>query len=522
MSGIRKTPDNNFVTQIQMLSSNNSSPAEDFVNLFISSGQPPEDPSFLDNSLNELEELTNPTIEASAFPENKLELTTSSNRLSKLQERKNKRDKSSLFVNSQTGNSTPMNSPAQIEFIHQGSNLFLNEKTPPPPIYSRIPVGTYWVRFHPLKGFFLEIDRNFSESGKVYGKLTQYRDRVLTTYEKKSANTGVILAGTKGSGKTMLARLICEQAVKQGKPVLIVNSPFAGDSWHQFLNNIRQECVILIDEFEKVYDAENQQNLLTLLDGVFVSKKLFLLTCNEKRKVDSHFHNRPGRIHYLINFSGMDLDSIKEYCQENVENPERAKSVIRISSLYSNMSFDVLKALVWEVNNYPESSVQSILEILNARSESVGSDSYEMKVYHPKVGEIKRSSSNLIGFDPLSPKQSFASIELSRDDVFQLIHEEGFKERITECFANHLLAEEDERDSNDLYLKDFLESRGGFSEDKFPRKSTITMTVSFSSKDVRDMNEETSEFMLTLPNHFNLQLRLKRKTLVESHYWDNW
>ena len=62
----------------------------------------------------------------------------------------------------------------------------------------------------------------------------------------------------------------------------------------------------IIDEFEKIFSGEKQQHILTLLDGVFSTHKLFLLTCNDKWKIDSHMRNRPGRIYYMIEFEGLE------------------------------------------------------------------------------------------------------------------------------------------------------------------------------------------------------------------------
>ncbi|HRZ82907.1 MAG TPA: hypothetical protein P5069_10620, partial [Candidatus Hydrogenedentes bacterium] len=45
------------------------------------------------------------------------------------------------------------------------------------------------------------------------------------------------------------------------------------EAFNTFMQAIEQPLVVLFDEFEKVYDDQEQQALLTLLDGVYPSNK---------------------------------------------------------------------------------------------------------------------------------------------------------------------------------------------------------------------------------------------------------
>ncbi len=125
----------------------------------------------------------------------------------------------------------------------------------------------------------------------------------------------------------------------------------------------------MFDEFEKVYEQKQQEAILTLLDGVFPSKKLFILTCNDKWKVDSHMRNRPGRIFYMLDFKGLSVEFIKEYCQDNlINNKSYIDQICNVSSLFGQFNFDMLKALVEEINRYDEPPAKA-LEILNIKPE---------------------------------------------------------------------------------------------------------------------------------------------------------
>ena len=115
---------------------------------------------------------------------------------------------------------------------------------------------------------------------------------------------------------------------KMGIPTLLINSAYTGDAFFQFLYSIQQECIVFFDEFEKVYDDDDQQSLLTVLDGTFPSKKLFLLTSNSTDMINIHLKNRPGRIHYHINFKGLSGEFIKEYIQDNLDNKLHEKDLV--------------------------------------------------------------------------------------------------------------------------------------------------------------------------------------------------
>jgi hypothetical protein len=177
-----------------------------------------------------------------------------------------------------------------------------------------------------------------------------------------------MLTGEKGSGKSLLAKTISIEAAKQGIPTLIINAPWHGDKFNKFIQDIEQPCIVLFDEFEKVYDSDEQESMLTLLDGVFPSKKLFILTCNDKWRVDQHMRNRPGRIFYMIDFKGLTQEFIMEYCEDNLENKLHIPKICNITSLFGQFNFDMLKALIEEMNRYDETPEEA-LSMLNVKPE---------------------------------------------------------------------------------------------------------------------------------------------------------
>lgn len=269
------------------------------------------------------------------------------------------------------------------QFIKKGS-MFTVTDDANLDVHKSLPAGHYIVCFDPNMGWFFQQCDGFDLPSKIYGSVTETVDRILSTYSMRRQSTGVLLSGEKGSGKTLISKMVSMQALAKGIPTLVINTPFNGDSFNKLIQQIDQPCIVLFDEFEKVYDRDEQQALLTLLDGVFPSSKLFLFTCNDKWRIDNHMTNRPGRIYYALEYGGLDQAFVREYCIDNLKNQAYVDSVCRIGSLFDKFNFDMLKALVEEMNRYDESPLQS-LKYLNAKPDADSGGTYEIDVYYKNI-----------------------------------------------------------------------------------------------------------------------------------------
>lgn len=251
--------------------------------------------------------------------------------------------------------------------VVEHGNLFFVSQGGPVRQYSTLPAATYVIRFdNKNERFFLEKIDNFNVPSRLYGNTGKLRDRIFNTFMCRGHSTGVLMVGERGSGKTLLGKVLSLEFIKNGMPVLIVNEPHHGEDFNRFVQTIEQPCMFMWDEYDKVYKAEIQESLLTLLDGIYSSKKVFAFTANDKMKINPLLTNRPSRVFYNLHFVGLEETFIRDYCADNLDNKKQVDGVVRVAQLFEEFNFDMLKSLVEEMNRYFETAVEAI-KYLNAK-----------------------------------------------------------------------------------------------------------------------------------------------------------
>ena len=222
--------------------------------------------------------------------------------------------------------------------------------------YDKLPTGTYTVCFHPMQGFWLEKKDNIKLSEKIYGVHNSKADKILKSFKLTDRNLGVILSGNKGIGKSLTAKLIVEKAINEGYPVITVNECVQGVA--NYIADIKQECVVLFDEFDKMFkinkrDANggDQDEFLTLFDGLDCGKKLFIVTCNNLSDLSDYLVNRPGRFHYHLRFNYPTTDEIREYLTDKLDKKyhNQIEDVVKFSNM-TDLNYDCLRAIAFELN----------------------------------------------------------------------------------------------------------------------------------------------------------------------------
>lgn len=244
-------------------------------------------------------------------------------------------------------------------------------------LVKELPAGNYVLRYSDKQGYYLDKIQDFSIPTKIYGEVISDTARFINTFKSRSSSTGILLWGDKGSGKTLQAKHVCSELAKEGIPTIIINHAFNGNAFNIFINDIKQECIVFFDEFEKVYNFDAQDMLLTLFDGVFDSKKLFMITANSHHKISDNIFNRPSRFYYAIGHGGVTEALVKDYCEDRLVNKNLSDDVWRVTSLLNEFNFDMLQCLVEEMNRYNESA-KDALQLLNIDPDPKSTSSWKI------------------------------------------------------------------------------------------------------------------------------------------------
>ena len=252
--------------------------------------------------------------------------------------------------------------------------------------HNELPIQTYVVRFDKDRGFFLEKYTEIEiNEAKIYGVHLDKVNKVLNAFEKFERNLGVILSGDKGIGKSLFAKLLANEAMKRGMPLIVVDTYIPGIA--SYIERIEQEVLVLFDEFDKTFGevkaedgkASPQTNLLSLFDGVSGGKKLYVITCNEMRKLNEYLINRPGRFHYHFRFEYPSAEEIREYLTDKLNEMYYGEidKIIAFSKKI-DLNYDCLRAIAFEIN----SGIEFKEAIKDLNIVNVSAEKYNVTLYY--------------------------------------------------------------------------------------------------------------------------------------------
>jgi SpoVK/Ycf46/Vps4 family AAA+-type ATPase len=285
------------------------------------------------------------------------------------------------------------------EFIKIGDRLVIK---PDGADYDLIPGKVYDLSYDRFVGediFKENGDLNFP--GKLYTskKDDLFKKRVLTYFNNSFTNTtGVMLAGVKGTGKTVCAKVLAQAS---NLPIIVVDPVYPEQRLIKFFKQIKSSVCILFDEVDKSFDTDK---MLDFLDGIQkTSKKLVIMTCNNLSKVSEYLQDRCSRIRYLRKYTPEDnlefLDPIitdlgikntkevSEYCRNN----------IKLLSMDNIVSF-LNEVKMLEDEDISLDEIISVMNIETTKPKSIATDKTTSDTIIPD-GIMKQLSQNVVAVD---------------------------------------------------------------------------------------------------------------------------
>lgn len=198
----------------------------------------------------------------------------------------------------------------------------------------------------------LQENGSFNLPKKIYElkEDKKFIERILKYYNSEnSANTtGVLLSGTKGTGKSVFAKVL---AGKSNLPIIIPEDSFPVWYLEDAFKNVNQEICIIFDEFEKKVRYEDMKYFLTFLDGVEkTTKKLVIITCNDTNKLDDNLLDRCSRIRYHRHYQANSNDSfIREIAKDKGISEDKIEDIIKFITKHIEIrSFDNINSFLNE------------------------------------------------------------------------------------------------------------------------------------------------------------------------------
>ncbi len=105
------------------------------------------------------------------------------------------------------------------------------------------------MAFDQQTGFSLVEYADIKVSEKTYGVHTEKVTKVANGFERSKRNLGVILSGDKGIGKSLFAKMLAEEGIHRGFPIIVIEHYIPGIA--DFINSIEQEVYVLFIDFLK-------------------------------------------------------------------------------------------------------------------------------------------------------------------------------------------------------------------------------------------------------------------------------
>lgn len=258
---------------------------------------------------------------------------------------------------------------AKNEFIKIGEQIIAKPKGAD---YDLIPGKVYdlsWNRWEDSP--ILKENDELNLPKKIYSTKVDdtFKKRIITYFNKANTNTtGVMLAGVKGTGKTVMMKSLAKES---GLPIIVVNPDYPEGKLIKFFKSFTTPVCVLFDEVEKNFKTEH---MLDFLDGVEKTvQKLVIMTCNDLSQVSQYMQDRCSRIRYLRRYSPDENAAFLPMLADDFGIKNKEEVVKFCKENIKLLSMDNIVSFMSEVKMLEDEdiSLQEIINIMNISTENI-------------------------------------------------------------------------------------------------------------------------------------------------------
>lgn len=223
----------------------------------------------------------------------------------------------------------------------------------------------------PVYGLAVYLQDKFALPDKIYGDLVERVKYVWKVFASPNGRASVLCTGSAGSGKSLCAKLLINAAVEthdiSPEPIeaIVVSEIEGTPELIQYLSSL-DKCVIMIDEFGKLFNHYDQQLMLTLLSD-HNKRRMFVLTENDAGYIQRYILNRPERIRYHFEYDRLENSIITEYCKDHNVPMDFVKDLIKLNTVNTKFNFDQLCTLVSEAQRANNWDLAWLVSMLNLK-----------------------------------------------------------------------------------------------------------------------------------------------------------
>ena len=267
------------------------------------------------------------------------------------------------------------------------------------------PGKLYNLNYNYRSGYpYLEDGGVLSIPKKVYSteEDNMLSNMVLNHFKKDNKKTtGVLLDGLKGSGKTMMSKMIANKA---GVPIIAVSGNYRTNRLHEFFDKVDVPVCIMFDEIDKNKEYWETEDLLTFLDGLQQQeKRLVMMTCNDTNNMSQYILNRCSRVLYYKYYEEIGYGIIWQIANDLLFDTKTDDEINEISNFihdkFSVVSYDNVISFLQECATYPKYNYKGIVKFLNITLKDDDDDEDEKDNDTVKIKDTNEESDNVIPED---------------------------------------------------------------------------------------------------------------------------